>query len=97
MAKCKKGRTISAHISYEIAAIIEERAAKMGWSVSRYIGYILEDWYARGCPAINNIEEAMGVEPVFTSTPPEREPTLEEVRAAREKFRKGNFPSPFRR
>lgn len=31
------------------------------------------------------------------STPPEREPTLEEVRAAREKFRKGNFPSPFRR
>ena len=27
--------------------------------------------------------------------PTEREPTLEEVRAAREKFRKGNFPTPF--
>lgn len=27
----------------------------------------------------------------------EREPTLEEVRAAREKFRKGNFPTPFKR
>lgn len=30
-------------------------------------------------------------------TPQEREPTLEEVRAAREKFRKGNFPTPFKR
>lgn len=31
------------------------------------------------------------------SPPQEREPTLEEVRAARERFRTGKFPSPFRR
>ena len=61
MAKCKKGKTISAHLSFEIAGIIEERAAAMGWSVSKYIGYILQDWYARGCPAINSIEKALGV------------------------------------
>ena len=96
MAKCKKGRTISAHVSNEIAAIIEKRAEKMGWSVSRYIGYILEDWYARGCPAINNIEEAMGIEPAFNPTPQEPEPTLEEVRAGAKKFLEGHVPS-FRR
>lgn len=61
MAKCKKGKTVSAHLSFEIANAIESRATAMNWSVSKYVGYILQDWYARGCPAINNIEEAMGV------------------------------------
>ena len=61
MAKCKRGKTVGCHISFEIANVIDMRAKKMGWSISRYIGYILEDWYARGCPAINNIEEALGV------------------------------------
>lgn len=93
MAKCKKSRTISAHISNEIAATIKERAAKMDWSVSRYIGYILEDWYARGCPAINNLEESMGIEPDIRQEPT---PTLEQVRAARAKFRAGKFPPFFK-
>ena len=61
MAKCAKGKTVSAHLSFEIADVIETRANNMGWSVSKYVGYILQDWYARGCPAINNIEEAMGI------------------------------------
>lgn len=61
MAKCKKGRTISTHLSFELARILESRSEDLGWSVSRYLGYILEDWYAQGCPAINNIEESMGI------------------------------------
>ena len=61
MAKCTRGKTVSTHLSFEIANIIELRAKSMDWSVSKYVGYILQDWYARGCPAINNIEEAMGI------------------------------------
>lgn len=61
MAKCKKGTTVGTHIPFEVIEMLESRANAMGWTVSKYIAYILQDWYARGCPAINNIEEAMGV------------------------------------
>ena len=61
MAKCKKGSTVGTHLPFELIETLEQRANKIGWTVSKYIAYILQDWYDRGCPAINNIEEAMGI------------------------------------
>ena len=59
MAKNQKGKTVGTHLPFKIAEEIENRANAMGWSVSKYIGYILQDWHARGCPPINSIEESV--------------------------------------
>ena len=59
MAKCKKGKTVGCHLSFDIAKALEEHSENIGWSVSRYLAYMAETWYANGCPPINNIEEGI--------------------------------------
>lgn len=74
----------------------KERASELGIrSFSDYINQLIK--YDLGLPNCIGQYIAKDISTLTPPPPPEREPTLEEVRAAREKFRKGNFPSPFRR
>lgn len=76
----------------------KERASELGIrSFSDYINQLIK--YDLGLPNCIGQYIAKDITTLGSPTPSqqEREPTLEEVRAAREKFRKGNFPTPFKR
>lgn len=59
MAKAKNAKTLSIHIQRCIAEEIEKRAMSMGWSISQYAAFILQDWYSNGAKAINSIDAAV--------------------------------------
>lgn len=56
MAKAKNSSTVSAHIPNEMLAELDARAARLGWSRSKYVARILEQWYERGCPSIHDLD-----------------------------------------
>ncbi len=72
MALKQKGKTVSTHIPHGIAEILIKRAQNMNWTVSKYVGYILQDWHARGCPAINNIDEALNAKNAAAENAPSK-------------------------
>lgn len=76
MEKNKKSKALGAYLPINIANVLEARAKSMGWSLSKYLGYIVAEWYAKGCPPINSIDEAVNKKP----------PTLAEIESGLGEF-----------
>lgn len=50
---------ISTSLNKEIVVIIDERAKDIGLTRGGYLRNILTQWYEKGCPAINKVDELM--------------------------------------
>lgn len=50
---------ISFQVTDEQADILAKRAARLDWRRGKFAGAIIANWFARGCPAINDMEMAL--------------------------------------
>jgi hypothetical protein len=76
MAKAKNAETISAHVPKWLAPLIDERARRLGWSRSKYLGEILQKWYRDGASPVTDLDAIAAERVLMVADPPKpRTPT----------------------
>lgn len=68
---------ISTSLNKEILAIIDKRAGKIGLTRGGYLRKILVQWYEKGCPPVNEIDQlVIQSESDYSSTQTENNASL---------------------
>ena len=52
---------IAAQVTISEAELLFKRAERLGWKRGKYVGAILKDWFARGCPPVSDMERALAL------------------------------------
>lgn len=51
-----KKNLVTAYASPEAAEAVAARADKLGWSLAKTAGAVIEAWFSAGCPALTDLE-----------------------------------------